>query len=52
MTDLDSALLLGHAQSIQGQRRVLIDSQVLARRAITTRPYWADGREGLWCSPT
>ncbi|MFB0620395.1 hypothetical protein [Streptomyces sp. AGS-58] len=47
LKDLDGALLLGHAQSIQRQRRVLIDSQVLERRAITTRPYWADGREGL-----
>ncbi|MFJ3821267.1 hypothetical protein [Streptomyces nodosus] len=47
LADLDGALLLGHAQSIQRQRRVLIDSQVLARRAITTRPYWADGRKGL-----
>lgn len=46
-TDLDGALLLGHAQSIQRQRRVLIDSQNLPRRAITTRPYWATGREGL-----
>ncbi len=47
LTNLDGALLLGHARSIQHQRRVLIDNQVLTRRAITTKPYWADGREGL-----
>lgn len=47
LADIGGGLLLGHAQSIQRQRRSLIDSQVLDRRAITTRPYWADGREGL-----
>ncbi|MEV0277383.1 hypothetical protein AB0I22_13510 [Streptomyces sp. NPDC050610] len=46
-TDLDGALLLGHAQSIQRQRRALTDSQVLPRRAITTKPYWATGKQGL-----
>ncbi|WP_410655036.1 hypothetical protein [Amycolatopsis sp. lyj-112] len=40
-------MLLGHAQSIQDQRRVLVDRRVLPRRAITTRPYWATGKEGL-----
>lgn len=44
---LEGAVLLGHAQSIQDQRRVLVDRQVLPRRAITTRPYWATGKEGL-----
>jgi NADPH-dependent ferric siderophore reductase len=41
------ALLLGHAQSIQRQRRFLVDGRYLERRAITTRPYWATGRRGL-----
>ena len=45
--NLDGAVLLGHAQSIQRQRRVLTDSLNLSRRAITTRPYWATGRAGL-----
>ncbi len=44
---LDGALLLGHAQSIQRQRRALTDSRVLPRRAITTKPYWATGKKGL-----
>ncbi|WP_043625926.1 hypothetical protein [Nonomuraea candida] len=47
LADVDAALLLGHARSIQRQRRLLIDSQILTRRAITTRPYWANGKEGL-----
>ena len=47
LTDIDGALLLGHAQSIQRQRRALIDHQNLPRRAVTTRPYWATGRQGL-----
>ena len=42
-----SALLLGRAQSIQDQRRFLVDRQGVDRRAITTRPYWATGRRGL-----
>ncbi|WP_406147684.1 hypothetical protein [Streptomyces sp. NBC_01012] len=46
-TDLDGALLLGHARSVQRQRSALIDSRILSRRAITTRPYWATGKEGL-----
>jgi NADPH-dependent ferric siderophore reductase len=45
--NLDGAVLLGHAQSIQRQRQVLTDSLDLPRRAITTRPYWATGRTGL-----
>lgn len=47
LEDRDGALPLGHAQSIQRQRRALIDSRTLERRTITTRPYWADGKEGL-----
>ncbi|WP_432834044.1 hypothetical protein [Dactylosporangium sp. CA-092794] len=47
LAGLDGAVLLGHAQSIQRQRRALIDAQILPRRAITTRPYWATGKEGL-----
>ncbi len=45
--NFDAALLLGHAQSIQNQRRILITSKALDRHAITTRPYWATGRTGL-----
>lgn len=44
---VDGALLLGHAQSIQQQRRFLVEHLELPRRAITTRPYWADGKHGL-----
>jgi NADPH-dependent ferric siderophore reductase len=40
-------VLLGHAQSIQRQRRALIDSAGLPRPAITVKAYWADGKEGL-----
>ena len=47
LTDIDGAMLLGHAQSIQRQRRTLLDGGVLMRRAITTKPYWATGKEGL-----
>ncbi|TDD87188.1 hypothetical protein E1293_08355 [Actinomadura darangshiensis] len=43
----DGALLLGHAQSIQRQRRTLVDGGILPRRAITTKPYWATGKQGL-----
>lgn len=42
-----SALLLGHAQSIQRQRQFLIERQHFERREITTKPYWATGRRGL-----
>ena len=41
------AVLLGHAQTIQHQRRLLLDSARFSRQAIVTRPYWADGRRGL-----
>ncbi|MCX5397851.1 hypothetical protein [Streptomyces sp. NBC_00102] len=44
---LDGAMLLGHAQSIQRQRAALVDSRILPRRAVTTKPYWATGKAGL-----
>ncbi|MEU1087288.1 hypothetical protein ACFYPN_25565 [Streptomyces sp. NPDC005576] len=44
---LDGAMLLGHAQSIQRQRAALVDSRILPRRAITTKPFWATGKAGL-----
>jgi NADPH-dependent ferric siderophore reductase len=47
LASLDGALLLGHAQSIQRQRRALVDGRILPRRAITTKPYWATGKAGL-----
>jgi NADPH-dependent ferric siderophore reductase len=47
LRDLEGAVLLGHAQSIQHQRRALIDSAGLPRPAITAKAYWADGKEGL-----
>ncbi|XRQ10626.1 hypothetical protein ACN3XK_06915 [Actinomadura welshii] len=47
LREIDGALLLGHAQSIQRQRRALVNGRCLPRRAITTRPYWATGRQGL-----
>ncbi|BDZ39904.1 hypothetical protein [Microbacterium suwonense] len=47
LAGIDGALLLGHAQSLQRQRRALVDSEVLDRRSITTKPYWATGRVGL-----
>ncbi|RZD71121.1 hypothetical protein C0Q60_31355 [Streptomyces albidoflavus] len=47
VSNLDGAVLLGHAQSIQRQRRLLTDSLHLPRQAITTKPYWATGRAGL-----
>lgn len=47
LTDINGAMLLGHAQSIQRQRRTLLEGGVLLRRAITTKPYWATGKEGL-----
>ncbi|MFD6528910.1 hypothetical protein [Streptomyces sp. NPDC060184] len=46
-TRLDGAMLLGHAQSIQRQRAALVDSRILPRRAVTTKPYWATGKAGL-----
>lgn len=47
LANLDGALLLGHAQSIQQQRNILVERLALPRQAITTRPYWADGKQGL-----
>ncbi|MGX6446493.1 hypothetical protein ACVU7I_00275 [Patulibacter sp. S7RM1-6] len=47
LAGVDGALLLGHAQSIQRQRRALVGAGLLDRRAITTRPYWATGKAGL-----
>jgi NADPH-dependent ferric siderophore reductase len=47
LAGVDGALLLGHAQSIQRQRRTLTGADVLDRQAITTRPYWATGKTGL-----
>ncbi|MBS2546931.1 hypothetical protein KGQ19_08610 [Catenulispora sp. NL8] len=47
LADVDGALLLGHAQSIQGQRQALVGAAILDRNAITTRPYWATGKTGL-----
>lgn len=44
---IDGAVLLGHAQSLQRQRGILTAHQALPRRAITTKPYWATGRQGL-----
>ncbi|WP_229051800.1 hypothetical protein [Aeromicrobium sp. Leaf350] len=39
--------LAGHGQSIQRQRRVLLDLTPIDRRGIRTQPYWADGKTGL-----
>lgn len=47
LADIDGALLLGHAQSIQQQRHILVERLAIPRQAITTRPYWADGKHGL-----
>ena len=47
LAHIDGALLLGHAQSIQRQRHALVTNGILDRRAISTKPYWATGREGL-----
>lgn len=47
LRNIDGALLLGHAQSIQRQRHALIEHQVLIRREIASKPYWATGRQGL-----
>ncbi|WP_216899222.1 siderophore-interacting protein [Nocardia alni] len=43
----DAASLFGHAQSIQRQRRILLTRAGLARKAISTKPYWATGKTGL-----
>ncbi|MEU6742190.1 hypothetical protein [Streptosporangium sandarakinum] len=47
LAGVEGALLLGHAQSLQRQRRTLIDGGILPRRAIITKPYWATGKQGL-----
>ncbi len=47
LAGLNGAVLLGHAQSIQRQRQALKENQVLPRRAVTTKPYWANGKQGL-----
>ena len=47
LSDIDGAWLLGHAQSIQRHRKTLIEELGLARRSVTVRPYWADGKYGL-----
>ena len=39
--------LAGHGQSIQRQRKVLIERAGLERRTISTQPYWATGKSGL-----
>ena len=44
---VDGAVLLGHAQTIPRQRRILLDRALFPRQAIAVRPYWADGKEGL-----
>ncbi|WP_067666944.1 siderophore-interacting protein [Nocardia miyunensis] len=43
----DAASLFGHAQSIQRQRRILLDRTELSKKSITTKPYWATGKVGL-----
>lgn len=47
LSDIDGAWLLGHAQSIQRHRKTLIEELGMARRSVTVRPYWADGKHGL-----
>lgn len=47
LADIDGAVLLGHAQSLQNQRRALLTHQAVDRKHITTRPYWANGKKGL-----
>lgn len=47
LAGIDGALLLGHAGSIQLQRRALIANGILDRRSVTTKPYWATGKKGL-----
>jgi NADPH-dependent ferric siderophore reductase len=44
---VDGAVLLGHAQTIQRERRFLLDRAVFPRQAVAVRPFWADGKEGL-----
>jgi NADPH-dependent ferric siderophore reductase len=47
LADIDGAVLLGHAQSLQNQRSSLLTHQTVDRRHITTKPYWANGKRGL-----
>lgn len=47
LAGIHGALLLGHAGSLQQQRRMLVGHGLLDRRAVTTKPYWATGRAGL-----
>lgn len=47
LADIDGAVLLGHAQSLHNQRRALLMHQVVNRKNITMRPYWANGKRGL-----
>lgn len=42
-----TAYLAGHGQSIQRQRRILLDCTSLDRRQVRTQPYWATGKTGL-----
>ncbi|MBX5455677.1 MAG: SIP domain-containing protein [Thermogemmatispora sp.] len=39
--------LVGHAQSIQAIRQVLMQRYHLERQRLKTKPYWADGKRGL-----
>jgi NADPH-dependent ferric siderophore reductase len=47
LADIDGAVLLGHAQSLQRQRNALLAHQAVGRKHITTKPYWANGKRGL-----
>jgi NADPH-dependent ferric siderophore reductase len=47
LAQIDGAVLLGHAQSLQRQRRRLVQTGALSRRSITVKPYWSTGKEGL-----
>lgn len=45
--DQRTCYLVGHAQSIQAIRQVLMQRYHLERQGIKTKPYWADGKRGL-----
>jgi NADPH-dependent ferric siderophore reductase len=47
LSTITGSLLLGHAQTIQRQRDALVTSGTQTRRDVDTRPYWADGKQGL-----
>jgi NADPH-dependent ferric siderophore reductase len=47
LTDVDGAVLLGHAQSLQRQRNALLAHRIVDRKHVTTKPYWANGKRGL-----